>query len=85
MKVSNREIHVNEKIMETFAKISRPINEVSLELILEMDEVKIASLSDEELDKAVEDALLKELSELEKLSREETISEAIAAATSFKK
>lgn len=75
--VNGKTVNVDDKIADTFAKISRPLTSNSVEFILKTDGVDIDSLSKSALEKTVNDSLLNELKELEHLSRPETIKAAI--------
>ena len=77
VKVEGRTINVDDKIVDTFAKISRPLTDESVGFMLKMDEIDVSVLSDEELEKATNNSLLNELKELEYLSRPETVQAAI--------
>ena len=77
MNVNGMEVKIKDKIADTFAKISRPLTSDSVEFLLSMDGVDIDSLSKSDLEKAVNDSLLKELKELEYLSKPETVQAAI--------
>lgn len=71
--VDNREVDIRDSI----ASIFRNLNGHIIEIWLACDGVDISSLSDEGLKQVVIDTLVKEISELEYLSRPEVVQEAI--------
>lgn len=71
LNINGKTVSVEDKIADTFAQISRTLNNSAVEFLLKLEGVDTDTLSDKELEKKVNAVLVNELKELEYLSRPE--------------